>query len=384
MMTDELAKSFSINATYIGFFSSFYYLSYSFSLIPLGVLMDQYGPKKIMFLGPLLCGIGCLLFSFSTSYGIACFSRFIMGLGASFAFLGTLKLGSLWFPPKDFAKVVALAMVFGTLGAVLGGVPLELSLSKLGWRKVFWFLSIFGFSLSFVLYFVIKQSNIVADKIYYGSIFKKFFETLKSREAWFIASYASMMYFPLILFGDFSGVSFLERAYNVEESLAATVVASFFIGVAFGSPSFSLFSDYLKTRKVPMQLSSFSCFCLSIIIIYTTTLPFNFMYVIFFLMGFFFGGKSISFTAIVEKISKENTGIAVAFINTLVMTGGVIILPLFGWLLDFHSTKLGYADMRNYTADDFRFALSIIPFSIFVSGLCITFTTETFKSSNKK
>ena len=94
-------------------------------MIPLGILMDRFGPRRMFFVGSLLCAFSCFLFSYVSTPFMACVARLIMGVGAASGFLGTLKLGTLWLPAHRFGQVIALAMVFGTLGAVLGGAPLE-------------------------------------------------------------------------------------------------------------------------------------------------------------------------------------------------------------------------------------------------------------------
>ena len=133
MMGDELVNHFSMDATTLGTFSSCFYLAYAMSLIIIGALMDRYGAKLFLISGLILCALSCLFFSMINNSLAACVARFFMGMGASCGFLGTLKLGTLWLPPESFSRVVALTMVLGTTGAIIGQAPLEFS--KLLWME---------------------------------------------------------------------------------------------------------------------------------------------------------------------------------------------------------------------------------------------------------
>ena len=123
VITDELARTFAMPATSLGIFSSCFYLAYASVLLPLGILMDRWGPRWLFGLGSILCAGGCILFSYTSNFHIACMARFMMGMGASCGFLGTLKLGTLWLPPEDLGRVIACTVAGGTLGAMAGARP---------------------------------------------------------------------------------------------------------------------------------------------------------------------------------------------------------------------------------------------------------------------
>ena len=102
------------------------------------------------------------------------------------------------------------------------------------------------------------------------------------------------------------------------------------------------------------------------------------MYILFFLAGFFFGSKTLSFAAAIETLPKNNSGSAVGFMNTLVMSGGVIFLPLVGILLNVGKDSSTTNSMEQYTITDFRFALSVIPICMLLALIIIITTKETY------
>ena len=99
-MLHELMKAFSANASSVGLMSGFFFFAYAPMQIPVGLLCDRYGPKVWLTIAVFCCGVFTLVFSITNSLYIACFSRFMIGLASSFAFVGPLVIATRWFETK--------------------------------------------------------------------------------------------------------------------------------------------------------------------------------------------------------------------------------------------------------------------------------------------
>lgn len=386
MMTDELMQAFSVDATQLGVFTSCYYMTYAAVLIPLGIAMDKWGPRPLFAISGAICAAGCFIFASTNSALWASIGRLLMGAGAATGFLGTLKVGTLWLPSKHFGKVIALTLTLGTLGAVMGGTPLEFFLNAVGWRSSMHGLGAIGLLLSFILWFMLRPSEEQEEKL---DIKKGLKQVIASPQAWISSLYGMFMYTPLIIVGDLWGVSFLERLYGIEESEAAPMVSALFIGIALGSPCFAFFSDYMKKRKFPMILSSLLCLITYSSIFYLDSIPMSVMYGMFFAVGFFFGGKALGFATIVEVLPARISGLALGFANMVIMTSGITALPIVGYLLDAHklhfhqeSTSGQIIEMASYSLSNFRFAMLFIPFVLTLSTILSFFIKETYPSEH--
>ncbi len=379
MMTDELMEVFSMDATELGFFSSSFYLAYALALLPLGAVMDRWGPKYLLVAAALCCALGCELFALTSMPWVAGMGRFLIGLGAANGFLGTLKLGTLWLPAKSFSKVIALTMALGTLGAVLGGSPFEEFLNQFGWKTTLHVLAGIGIIISLALFLFIGTNPPRATTRPQGSVIHSLQEVIRAPQVWIASFYGMFMYIPIILFGDLWGVSYLERLYGVEESRAAQMIASLFFGMALGSPVFALISDILQKRTLPMTISAVVCSLFYGLILYQDDLAPLTMHICFFIAGFFYGGKSLGFASVVESLPHHLSGIAVGFSNMVIMTAGIFTLPLVGYLLDYH-----HGDHElSYTVGDFRFALCLIPIGLLISVLLSLWIKETYPKDSQ-
>ena len=123
VMTQELMGDFAVDACTLGILTSLYSCGYVGFQLPVGSLLDKFGPRRLVSIAALTCSIGSLLFSFADTVIVGAASRFLIGAGSAFGFLSCMKLGTLWFPPQRISLVVGLTLLLGTSGGVAGGLP---------------------------------------------------------------------------------------------------------------------------------------------------------------------------------------------------------------------------------------------------------------------
>ncbi len=136
VMTHELMMSFGISAAALGNLSAFYYYAFTPMQMPVGVLMDRFGPRRLLILACLACALGSALFVCQTFYWAA-LGRFLVGFGSAFAFVGVLKLAAMWHAPDKFALISGLCTCLGMLGGWFGDNVLSPSVGFFGWRPLF-------------------------------------------------------------------------------------------------------------------------------------------------------------------------------------------------------------------------------------------------------
>ncbi len=388
VMHDEIVDHFMIDQTLFGFMIGLYYWGYSGMQLPLGIAMDRLGPKRIIIGAILICAFSCFIFSQTHNVIIASISRVMMGIGAASGFMGSLKLGSLWLPPRKMGLVSAVTMGFGTIGASIGGAPLKLLINKIGWDNTYKIFALIGLILALIIFLIIKDKpkdskydEAKITKINPESIFSGLKQVILTPQSWLIASFGALMYLPITIIGIAWGVPFLKNIYNINALTAAPIAAAMFIGAAFGSPFFAFLSDYFKSRKIPMFIGGALCIIVWIIIINIPNIPIYFMYSLFFAGGFFYTSKILTFAANCEIQSVSNSAITVGFTNMIVMLTGAISHPIVGALLNFKTKN------QTPTPQDYRFALSIVPICLAAGFIILFFIKETYpkkKKLNKK
>lgn len=137
VIAPELMQELHISAAGLGLLTSAYFLAFGLFQLPLGLLLDRFGPRRVEAALLLVAASGCGLFAVGTSLEMLALGRALIGLGVSACLMAGFKAFSQWFPAERQASLTATIMVAGGLGALTASVPVEAALPLLGWRGVF-------------------------------------------------------------------------------------------------------------------------------------------------------------------------------------------------------------------------------------------------------
>lgn len=367
VLQSELSAAFGhISATTFGQLSAFYYFAYSPMQLPVGPLMDRYGPKRLLVFACISCTFGSWLFSFTSSIVLAGIGRFLVGFGSSFAFVGVLSLAVNWLPKRYFSLVVGLVTTLGMLGLVYGEVKItEISLT-LGWHHALDLMVIIGAVLTVLTFFVVNDGP--GGQVRNASPLPEFFRNvlfvLTSSEVWLIGIVGACLYTSLSVFGELWGKTYLEQAHHLTKLEAARTISAMFLGWAVGAPLAGYFSDRTGKRVFPLMMGAvFSLICISLVLYYPG-LSYISLNILLFLYGVFSATEILVFVMAKENSGAELSGTVFAATNMIVTLGGVVFQPLVGKLLDTFGDSKVIAGEHVYTLVDYQIALSILPISL--------------------
>jgi sugar phosphate permease len=388
MLTQDLMREFAIQGCSLGIIGSFFYKAYAIMQIPLGIMMDRFGPRRILTFSCVLAATGSLLFALAPTFSFALIGRALVGAGAACGFIGTLKISTLWFPIEKLGRAIGLTMLLGTLGATFGGAPLGLMVENLGWRYAFTIVAVVGFSLAFTIYLIVRdrpaETNTKILPTNTKSVLSGLFQVITTKQIWLLAIFGCFMYVPLAVVADLWGTHFVVELYHIDCKIAASMITTIYIGVAVGSPLTVMLSDYTKNRKLAMYLAAIGSLIFYSIIIYVRDIPIEWMYVFMFLGGFAFTGQNLAFAAVAESMPLSSSGVAVGFLNMIVMLSGVIFEPLVGALLDWHWNGVMVGGVPAFTAENYRMALLPIPIVLILATVILIFIKETYPAAKRK
>lgn len=382
VITADLMRAFKINNTSFGSFIAYYYFAYVPAQIPAGVLLDRYGPRIILTISSLICAIGTLFF-ISDHFWLAKVGRFIVGFGSAFAYVGVLKIASIWLPKKYFALVAGITSALGMFGGITGIILVERLVRIFGWRDTLFYAGIAGIILSFFILFFIKarpkprkgQVSMELHKTSFQEMFLEIQNIIKIPAIWCAGLIGCFSFLPLSIFAELWATPFLE-AYGLSPSNAAIGASLVFVGFAIGGPLCGLLSEKLHTRKkiiiAGLLLSSIA----SLIIVWWTCSNLWILYTLLFSLGFFASAEVLVFAIGNDVCDPKVSGTTVAFINMLVMCGGIVLQPTVGFILDYFTLDIhvGYVDYQQ--------ALLVLPFGIFIGLIISLYIKETFNKTN--
>lgn len=397
VMEHAIREHFNLSASGFGSISSIYHYAYVPMQLPVGLLLDRYGPRRLLTLACLVCVIGTFLFAGTSIFWVAAIGRLLVGLGSAFAFVGVLKLATLWLPENRLAMVSGLTAALGTVGAILGDNFLGIFVEQIGWVKTLNAAAIFGLGLTVLLWIGIHDRKGHHRNPGTVSSFKKGFVDLgiiiKNKQFWINGMYGCLVYLPTTVVAELWGIPYLSAAHNMSPEAAGWANSLLFLGFTIGAPLMGYVSDQLSRRKLPMFIGAAGAGVVMMMILYLPGLTETNIQGLMFLLGLLYSAQAIVFAVGRELSPGEAAGTAMAVTNMMVMLGAMIIQPLVGRFLDF-SFKVhtqGAADLnlavdnvqKLYTASDYQMALMVVPIGIFIAAILTFFLKETHAHAKK-
>jgi len=339
----ELTRAFSISSTVLGTLAATYFYVYTVLQIPVGVLADTLGPRRILATGSAIAAAGSLLFALAPVWEVAAVGRTLVGIGVSVAFIAVLKLSAVWFPPGKFATLAGVTMFAGNLGAVIAGAPLAWVVTQTSWRTVFVALAVLSGLLALATWLRVRDRP---EELGLPAVNPPLPTTAhvpwKQAVARVLANPATWPPFivnlgvggSFLAFAGLWAVPYLQQVHGMSRVHAAQHSSLMLLGVAFGSMAIGVISDRLRSRRGVMRAA---------VLLYTLSwLPWlahvqwpqwaSLSW--FLLMGLLIPGFTLSWTIAKEANPPQYSGIATSVVNTGIFLGAGILQPLVGWVLD--------------------------------------------------
>jgi sugar phosphate permease len=350
IMVPELTETFHVTALSLGTLSAFFYIAYVSLQIPVGILADRYGPRLLLPLMGSLYVVGCLLFACAHRLGYAEMGRFLMGFGAAFTFVSTLKLATNWFPASRIGLLAGFTQAIGMLGAAVGRAPVSYAVSSFGWRETMMGIAVICFIIVSLIIWLVRDhpeiDPVEANRVRTAStpMLTSLSIVLRNPQTWFNAAFVGLLYAPTAAFAELWGVIYLSKTYDLSGHAAAFGVGLIFIGWGIAGPLAGWFSDYLRRRRIVMLGSALSGAVLMLCILYLPALPVWIIYLFLFLFGVSNTGVAVAYAVASEINPRPVAGTSMAFANMMSVLIGALFQPLIGWLLDlFHNFYLAFS-----------------------------------------
>ena len=377
VMISDMMASFSTDAAGIAFLSSISLYAYSFMQIPVGILADLWGPRRLILISIFLCIFGSLLVANTDHFGVATMGRIIIGVGSASAFLSVAKVSLEGFGVKHQSLFFGFTMTAGTIGALNGGNTVAYLLEIITWRETLVLLSGVGILVAILNYYGLKEksTSVAETKTEFEKETSKTLSSLlsifKSRQCWISGFVALGIYSTISVLADLWGVSFCMQVYHLSRIKAAHLTSLLYVGLCIGSIAIPLLSR--KIHPKPLIIGCLGGILINLLLLFfSSDASFVLKGILFFNIGFFAGAEMLCFAHACRIGSSRNSGTITGFINGAVMMGGATLQYIFGIILDAswqglrdHNGTPLYTEQGYYTA--FSAILGAVLLSLFLS-----------------
>ena len=190
VIAPDLVADLGLTPADLGLLTSAYFLAFAAFQLPLGILLDRFGPRRIEALLLLIAAAGALQFALAESLTGLIFGRALIGLGVSACLMAAFKAFSGWLPVERLPFANGVQMVSGGLGALTATTPVQAALQITDWRGIFIFLAGLGLLAAIgILLFVPEAPGDRVDESFRQQL-RGLYSVLTSRDFWQIAPWA--------------------------------------------------------------------------------------------------------------------------------------------------------------------------------------------------
>lgn len=343
-IASELTQAFSIGGALLGTLAATYFYVYMVLQIPVGVLADTWGPRKLVVAGSLVAAIGSLAFALAPTWQVAAAGRTLVGAGVATSFIAILKVSAVWFPASRFATLNGVTLFAGNIGAVAAGAPLAWIVTFASWRVVFAALAMLSIALAIATWWKVRDRP---EELGFAPVHRAS-PGRSERVDWMpalrgvLANPATWPPFVVnfgvggsyLAFAGLWAVPFLVDTHAMPRVVAAQHASALLLGVAFGAVAVGMISDRLRNRRAVMRACT-TLYALSWLPwIAGVRWPIGATLSWFLLMGLLIPGFTLSWTIAKEANRREHSGISTSVVNLAIFLGAGVLQPLAGVLLD--------------------------------------------------
>ena len=369
----DLQQSFLASGAALGALAAAYFYTYTVMQIPVGVMADTLGIRKIVAIGAALAGAGSLVFGMADTLTVATVGRVLVGLGVSSMFISLMKLNSVWFHDRHFGTIGGMSLLLGNLGAVLAATPLAWAVTQTSWRNVFVAVGLFSIVLAVLVWFLVRShpgeaglpsmrelEGKEAHPLHHGHWYDGLLKIMKNRATW-------PGFWPnlgvggsLFAFAGLWAIPYLRDVYGMERNVAANHTMLLLFSFAVGAMLIGMLSDRIG-KRVPVIVGGIAVYVLCWVpFVAAWHLSAALNYALFALMGLGAAGFTLTWASVKEVNPPALSGMATSVINTGGFLGAAVLQPLVGWAMDQRWDGRSLAGARVYSEQNYQLGLGIM------------------------
>ena len=359
VMTSELMRDFAVGGAALGSLSAFYFYTYAAIQLPVGMLTDRFGPRKLMSAAAALCAIASIGFAFSDSVLTASIGRGLIGGTVAFGFVCTMSIAGYWFKPAQYAMLAGVLQTVGMLGAIFGQAPLRYVVESIGWRGTVQGLAGIALVLAVLLFFLIpKRSKAQRETEVRVGVFDGLGAVASNGQTWLCALIGFGMAAIMLSFGGLWAVPWLSTVHGYSTAQAAGIASALFAGWAAFSPLVGWLSDRIGRRNTILRIGAIICLSAFATMIFFTPESTLLLVALVFITGMGGSAMTVCFSSVREHNDVNYSSTSLGFMNMCIVGSGAVMQPLIGWLLDLNWAGQIVDGARVYSHETYTIALS--------------------------
>ncbi|HEX5796326.1 MAG TPA: MFS transporter [Geminicoccaceae bacterium] len=364
VMVEDLMRDFALGGALLGSLSAVYFYAYAAVQIPVGVLLDRFGARRLLIVGTLLAAAGSALFALASGLALALVGRALVGAAVGFAFIATLKIVTLWFPPQRFGRMAGWTLAVGILGGIAGQAPLGALVERVGWRPTMLAGALLALALCLAIALGVRERRsgttapgpagaTPAD----GGRPSGLRAILRTGPIWLLTLYAAGMSAPILALAGLWLVPYLVQAHGLGRAEAGALASLMLAAWAAGGPAAGWLAERVGHAGAMLGGAAANAACLLALCLVAQP-PLALILALAVVVGLAGGFMIVAYAHTREVYGSARSATAMGVVNSAVLLVGAALQSIIGLVLDAGWTGLERAGARLYPEPAYRAAFT--------------------------
>lgn len=369
-ISDDLIAELSLSNTDLGLMTSMYLYGFVLFQLPLGLLLDRFGPRLVQTCLLLVAAIGAVWFALGESTMSLAGARLLIGLGLSGCLMSAFKANAMWLPPERLALGNSAVVAFGGLGFLAGTYPANLAADLVGWRPLFGILVVFTLCVTAAIFFLVPKRADDHQPIALGAQLRGYVGVFKDSIFWRVAPMVAAISGTFIATQSLWATRWMTDVLGLDRHEAGQQLMIMGLAFAIGSLSTGLIADRVQRHGIGLKVVVAFAFALfvaaQLAMIFALPLPLPLIWVIYGLTG---QAANLGYATLGAHFGRDLAGRAQSAANLLLFLASAFFQSSTGWVLDQFNTDPGSVSRASYAiAFGILLTLQVAAFVWYVTG----------------
>jgi len=371
MIAPQLVAELSLSPSQLGFVTAVYFLTFGLVQLPLGLLLDRFGPALVQSSLLVVSAIGAVIFSMGETVGLLAFGRGMIGMGVAGALMSSFTAFALWLPTRHLPLANGCLMGFGGLGALAATKPVEWALDLTDWRGLFLVLAAITTLIALFVAVSLPRPKRIGSPTHLRMQLKGILTVYRDRLFWRIA--------PLTIASLGAGLSiqslwagtWLRDVAGLEPGDVATHLSVMAIGLTIGPVLSGLAASLTRQTGLSLNWLLGVIACLFMSLQFLIILEWiSISYLLWAGFGLLINAMALSYAILSQAFPAHLAGRVNTSLNMLMIGGAFTSQYLIGWIIGFWPLEVGggYAPEAYQAGFSVMLAAQFVTFIWFVIG----------------
>ncbi len=255
VLAPHLVAEIGLNATDLGLLTSVYFITFAAFQLPLGLLLDRFGPRRVEGLLLLVAAGGAAIFARADSLTGLVIGRALIGLGVSACLMAAFKAYVIWFPNQQLPMINGFQVAAGGLGALFATAPVQALLGLTNWRGVFAGLAGLTLLAAAVVFWMVPRDPVARERLRWSDQLRGLAAILVSLDFWRIAPWSTLNQASFLAIHGLWLGPYLRDRLGLNASAAARMMLLTACGMVAGYIGLGILAEQLSRRGIaPMRV----------------------------------------------------------------------------------------------------------------------------------